>query len=273
MSTSTEARFSCRGVDGYLDGLFSGSSEELPEHVRRHIADCPRCARLHRLALGERTEEPASGGLADRMRSALPDELTPVKPLPSTRSLTLRFLAIFVVLGALFQFFLGAGGLERMSVSQTAFVALLLAAGAILVAVSLSWQMVPGERQRIPLPLLLAAFGAGFVIVVAALFPWVNRGFLDAGWSCARAGLLISVPVGAVLLFLAMRGAPLSYGKLGASLGAASGLLGLTVLQFHCEVVDAVHVLLSHGAIVVVATVVGGLLGVAASRVSSRRLP
>lgn len=269
MSTSTEATLSCQGVDGYLDRAFSGSSEELPEHVRRHIANCTRCARLQRLALGEGAGAAASDTLAGRMRSALPEELTPVKPLPSTRALTLRFLAIFVGLGALFQFFLGAGGLERMSVTQIAFVAVLLAVGAILVAVSLSWQMVPGERQRIPLPLLLAAFGAGFVVVVAALFPWVNRGFVDAGWSCARAGLLISVPVGAVLLYLAMRGAPLSYGKLGASLGAASGLLGLTVLQFHCPVVDAVHVLLSHGAIVVVATAVGGLVGMAATRLSA----
>ncbi len=272
MSTSTEARFSCQGVDGYLDGLFSGSSEELPEHVRRHIAECPRCAELHRFALAWGTEPAVFDELAGRISSALSEDLAPVKPLPSTGILTLRFLVIFAMLGGLLLFWMGAAGLQRMSVTQASFVAALLAAGAILLAVSLSWQMVPGERQRIPLPLLLAAFGAGFLLVAAGLFPWEGRGFVDAGWGCARAGLLISIPVGILLLYIAMRGAPLSYGKLGASLGATSGLLGLTVLQFHCENLDAAHVLFSHGAIVAVATAVGGLLGMAAMRLSTRML-
>jgi len=271
MSISAKARFSCQGVDGYIDGLFSGAAAELPEHVRRHIAECPRCAELHRFALAKGTEPAVSDDLAGRISSALSEDLRPVKPLPSTGILTLRFLAIFAALDALLLFWLGTAGLERMSVTQVSVVAALLAAGAVLLAVSLSWQMVPGERQRIPLPLLLAAFGAGFLLVAAGLFPWEGRGFVDAGWGCARAGLLISIPVGILLLYIAMRGAPLSYGKLGASLGATSGLLGLTVLQFHCDNLDAAHVLFSHGAIVAVSTAAGGLIGLAVSRFSLRK--
>jgi len=258
-------------VDSYLDGLFTGTSKDLPDAVRRHFADCPRCAELYRLILTQSGEELIPDGLGERIRVNLHRDLRPVKPLPSTRVLALRFLAILVVLGVPLLFFMGGGGLERMSVTQLAAVTALLGGTAILLAVSLSWQMVPGGCQRISIPLLLAAFGTGFSLVVAALFPWEGRGFVDAGWECAGAGLLISVPVGAVLLYLVTRGAPLSFGKLGASLGAASGLLGLTVLQFHCPIQDAAHVLFSHGSILVLSTAAGAILGLAAERLSARR--
>ena len=202
-----------------------------------------------------------SGELAERIHAQLKQDLNPVKPLPSSAVLAGRFFLILMVLGGLLTVWLGGGGIENMTSLQLLLVACILSAGALLLAVSLSWQMVPGKYQRIPPPVLIGAFAAGFLVVVAGMFPWNAADVLRTGWGCTRIGLMMAVPVGVALLYLAMRGAPLSYPTLGASLGAAAGLLGLTVLQFSCHNQEASHILVQHGAVVLLCIGVGYLLG------------
>ena len=59
---------------------------------------------------------------------------------------------------------------------------------------------------------------------------------------------------------------------LGASLGAVSGLLGLTVLQFSCDNQHAGHLILWHGAVVVISVASGYLFGRLAQFIAIRRL-
>jgi hypothetical protein len=51
---------------------------------------------------------------------------------------------------------------------------------------------------------------------------------------------------------------------MGASLGAIAGLLSVTVLQFKCDTQQAIHLLVWHGAVLVLSTTVGFLIGRAA---------
>ena len=269
MSIPANGITSCQQVDDYLDERFREAGE-LPEEVSSHVRSCPRCGKLLGWIVEVPPEKSAPGELAASIAAQLDGDLEPVKPLPSNTVLVFRFLAVFGALGVLFTLWMGPAGIEQMNLPQIVLVAGLLAAGAILLALSLSWQMAPGTYQRVPVKVMVGAFAAGFLVVVAALFPWNVQGVLDAGWGCTRIGMMMAVPVGGILLYLAMRGAPLSYPALGASLGAASGLLALTVLQFSCHMQEASHIILWHGAVVLLSIGAGYGLGLLADYFARR---
>ena len=254
-------------VDRFLD---RGGSK-VPGELADHVAGCARCRELYGWVLGPETPPELPNGVSNRISAEVKKSLTPVKPLPSTGRLAARFVGIFGVLVAVLVAFFGPGGAERMSRVQFAGVVVLLLAAAGLLAVFLSWQIIPGSLRRIPFSWLLGAFAAGFITVVALLFPWERiPEMLVAGWVCTYHGALIALPVGAVTLILALRGAPLSDRALGATVGAVAGLLSLTVLQFTCENQHAGHLLLWHGGVLVLSLAAGYAAGWAAEQVKLR---
>ncbi|MCP5113976.1 MAG: hypothetical protein GY953_24345, partial [bacterium] len=137
MSTRTDGITSCQQVDDCLDGQFSGDAGALPEPVRDHIQSCPRCAQLYQWIVEASLDEEVRDDFAASIAAQLEKDLEPVKPLPSTRVLVLRFLAVFAVLGGLFASWTGLAGVERMSLPHGVMVGAILAAGAVLLAVSL----------------------------------------------------------------------------------------------------------------------------------------
>jgi len=60
---------------------------------------------------------------------------------------------------------------------------------------------------------------------------------------------------------LVRRGAFLNLTALGGTLGAIAGLLSVTVLQFTCNMQEIAHLLVWHGGVLVISTVVGALIG------------
>lgn len=52
----------------------------------------------------------------------------------------------------------------------------------------------------------------------------------------------------------------------GGTLGATAGLLGLTVLQFRCIHQDALHLIVWHGSVLVLATATRALVALLAKR-------
>jgi hypothetical protein len=267
--STAKASITCEQADELLDSQF-GAAGDVPETASAHLQDCARCRRLYGWMLAGADAAPL--GIEAALSERICSKLKPVKPLPPTGALAGRFVAMFAVLVILMVGVLGAAGAENMTLPQLLVIAAVLGASAIFLSLSLSWQMVPGQHQRIPAPLLIGAFGLGFLVVVAAMFPWENMADLfDLGWGCTRAGLLMAIPAAGLLAFMATRGAPLSFGRLGASLGAASGLLALTVLQLHCGNQHAGHLLLWHGGVVLLCTAGGYVLGRAAEVVAARR--
>lgn len=259
-------------MDRHIDAQLGRSDAELPAAAAAHLAECERCAQLYQwLRDGAPGDEP-SPELTERIRNPLCAAMRPVKPLPSGRVLAARFLGVFSLLAILLVAATGAGGLANMSMLQFLVIGAVLGAAAVFLSVSLSWQMVPGRGHRIPAPLLIGVFAAGFLVVIASMFAWEDSSeMLSMGWGCTSMGLIVAAPVGALMLWLASRGAPLSLGMLGASLGATSGLLGLTVLQFHCPNQHAGHLLIWHGGVVAICVGAGYLLGRIAERVAARR--
>lgn len=115
----------------------------------------------------------------------------------------------------------------------------------------------------------LAALGAPVAFVLVGL-AWVPAGspgsFGDIGpgaalMPCALLGLLVVLPIVFVALWSMQRAFPSASAWRGAALGAAVGLLGSLALTLHCSSPFGGHVALAHGLPIVIAGLVGGLVG------------
>jgi hypothetical protein len=257
----------CTLVDGELDRQFERPAPELSPEARRHLEECQRCRGLHRWIAKPPLPVDISAELTRNIRTALVTSMQPVKPLPSARVFVLRLLGIFLALALGLIAIIGAAALEKMSSWQVLGITVILAAGAALLSVSVAWQMVPGGRQRISLELVSAAFALGFLAGVVLLFPWnESEPLLASGWACLLRGLAMAATGALFFWLLVRRGAPMSATRMGATLGAVAGLLGVTVLQFQCIHQYASHLLVWHGGVLLVSAGVGALLGNAVTR-------
>jgi len=272
MATDARVKLHCSQADKAVDRFLDRARGEPPRELVEHVASCARCRRLYSWVLGPGEPVELPNGVQELISRKLKESLQPVKPLPSAGRLAARFAGTFGLFTAALVAYFGPGGAAQMSVVQLVVVTAVLLTAAVLLAASLSWQMTPGSLHRIPLSWLVGAFVSGFTLVVAVLFPWERASqILSGGWACTYHGVLIAVPPGAAMLYLAARGAPLSYRTLGATVGAAAGLLSLTVLQFSCENQHAGHLLLWHGAVLALSTAAGYLAGWAAEQLALRR--
>jgi hypothetical protein len=148
---------------------------------------------------------------------------------------------------------------------QWGVVAAVLVSGAVLLAASLSRQMVPGGRLAIRPGRLLFGLAAAMALAVGILYPWKIEGpFVAWGAACTVPGTLFAVPPALAFLLILRQGAILSPGAVGASAGFLAGLAGAIGLHLQCWVVEAPHVLVWHLAVPVIGAALGYLVGKAA---------
>jgi hypothetical protein len=96
------------------------------------------------------------------------------------------------------------------------------------------------------------------------LFPWnAAASSVAQGRACLGAGLMMAVPAAFAFLLLARRGALLNRVMAGATVGAISGLFGVTVLQVHCPILEASHIVIWHGGVLLIAIAGGVAIGFA----------
>ncbi len=230
----------------------------------------------HRAKIDEQIDrrlelEPApslSPDLHRKISGVLTDSLQSVKPMPTAGVLAGQFAAIFVVFAAALIATMGITGFRTLDSLQAIGILTILAVGVLLLSLVLAWQIRPGSQQRISASLSWACFGVGFLTGAALLFPWRGaEAFIARGWPCLAMGSAVAIPGGILFWLLSRRGVPLSAGTFGGTLGAISGLLGLTVLQFRCIHQDAAHLLVWHGGVLLVSIAAGMLVAVAIERV------
>lgn len=253
----------CKRVDGEFDRLFEPPARPLSERARRHLAECERCRELYDwLARAPGLLEP-SPDVCRGIRQALAASLAPVTPLPPARVTAFRLVAAFVLFAMGMLAVMGAGGVDRMTQVQIFVMSGLLAGGVALLSLSLAWQMRPASRQSVTAAVAVGALVAGVLIGMALLFPWRwPEAYVRQGWMCGLMGSGAGAAPGAILFWLLIRrGAPLSLVKLGATLGAMAGLLGVAVLQFECSQQEAWHLLGWHGGVLIFSVAAGMALG------------
>jgi hypothetical protein len=262
----------CKLIDAELDRRFAGGAPEVSLRVQTHLDECERCRKLHSY-LFEGIASPGSvpRELQRRIVLTIRESLKPVMRLRSTSMIVAQLMLAFLLISAALTSMMKIAGIDVMDPRQLIGISLILTLGVTVLSLSLAWQMKPGSLHRIPARAALGILAAGLVVGILILFRWKTpEAFLARGWHCLRAGLAMAVPAAPVFGFLVRRGAPLSFGTLGATLGATAGLLAVTVLQFTCSLQDLGHLLVWHGGVLAISTFSGWLIGRSVSRLSER---
>jgi hypothetical protein len=267
-----ELKAECESVDAEFDSHFGAPRSDLSAQARRHLAECETCRNLYGWLSTPALPVSLSPEFSGRIRQTLKSSLKPVRPVGSTRIVAAQLFLIFVILAACVSPMMGGAGWLAMTMDQLAGVTAVLMAGTALLSFSLAWQMTPGSLQRVPARTAVAILAAAYLAVEAISFPWhAPEAFLQMGLHCLRYGLTMAVPAALLFGTLVWRGAPLGIETLGVTLGAFAGLLALTILQFNCDVGNAVHLVAWHGAVLVVSALAGFLIGRAVNAVQRNR--
>jgi predicted anti-sigma-YlaC factor YlaD len=249
-------------LDAELDKQFGGQSQPLSPQARQHLDECERCRKLYKYLAETPPTAAVSPEVQRRIVERAQKSLEPVSQLRSISVLAGQLLIVFVLLAAAASSMMKVAGIEAMNMGELIGISAILALGVVLLSRSLAWQMTPGSMQRIPARTALSILGAGLLIGIVFLFPWKTpEAFMTRGLRCLRIGLTLAVPTVVLFWILVRRGAPLNRTTLGATLGALAGLFSVTVLQFTCNLQDIGHLLVWHGGVLVISTVIGALLG------------
>src|SRR5262249_4873240 len=194
------------------------------------------CRTLMRVLLeGESRVAPSETQLK-RIETRIIKNLKPVRPLASSYFFLFTYAIIFLCIIAIGATSLGAkpfdgAGLSALSTAQRIAVFSTLAASAVLLAISMVKQMVPGSMHALAPVALPFGTLTGLTIVLAAAFqPQAERSFVATGLTCMRNGVTYAIAAG-VLLWLRLRRGGILYPELlGLTAGGLAGLVALSAL-------------------------------------------
>lgn len=235
----------CNDVNEALDvAPRAGTSN--PE-IREHLDRCSRCRKLV-AALGSPKSEAflSSGTIQQQIERRLLSDLQPVHRTRKERLLTALAL-IFVCSVAFGVSRVGAFALAAMSPLQAVVMLAAVGCGAALTAYSLVSQIMPGSLHRIRPQILPLAVILTLALLTVVLFQFQHeRNFWTESWWCIRAGTKFGALTAVPLWLVARRGAVLSPITTSLAAGLFAGLVGTAVLEIHCPILDAWHILFAH---------------------------
>lgn len=194
--------------------------------------------------------------LAAKVRARI-GEVKPVKPLASPGARALAAAALGIAIAALVAWAAGVRPLPDMPMGRP--VAFLATVAAATLGLWLAMRSaVPGSQPARPwitafLLLPLAFFGV--VLAVAG-----SAG--PAGpMQCLTMGLIVSFLPWLIAMGMLWRGHPVAPTLTGAIAGMATGLYGLAMLHLSCPNTGMVHLMVFHGGVIVLASLVGAAIG------------
>jgi hypothetical protein len=241
-----------------------GEESRLPLQAQDHVRSCNRCQELVLSLDSPVPLDPPSPATLRQITEGMATDLRPVRPVAPARYFLGALVGIFVSIVALGVYRLGAFAIAVMTPLQTAAILSALAISTCLLAYSLVHQMVPGSRHRIPPRLLPIAITLSLAVVIAVLFQFQReQHFWGNAWACIRAGTSIGALAAVPFWLMLRRGAVLSPIMSGAAIGLLAGLVGTSVLEFHCPNLDAWHILASHLGVAMLCALAGLLIGLA----------
>jgi hypothetical protein len=207
-----------------------------------------------------------------RIQTSIVADLKPTRPLAPSRILLFGCAIIFLSVVAVGALLLGMNGWRALSLLQRIVVFVTLAASAVLLAISMVRQMVPGSKHIFAPGVLLVAIPVVLLMAVAATFrSQQESAFLATGMMCLKNGLRYSIPAAFLLWLILRRGAILYPKFIGAVAGGLAGLAGLSVLEVNCPNLNGFHILVWHGGVVLISSLGGTLLGAAVESIEQWR--
>jgi hypothetical protein len=234
----------CNDINEVLDIAAIGGTSN-PE-IREHLETCARCRKLV-AALGQ----PKSEGLTstNRLQQIEGRLLSDLRPVHRTRKegLLAALALIFLCAVAFGVTRMGAFALAVMTPLQAAVMLAAVCGGAALTAYSLVSQIMPGSLHRIRPHILPIAVILSLALATVVLFQFEHeRNFWPASLWCIRAGTKFGALAAVPLWLVARRGAVLSPITTSLAGGLFAGLVGTAVLEIHCPILDAWHILFAH---------------------------
>jgi len=258
----SSSQVTCRDMDDVISSRTENSA--LGPQSAAHLVHCARCRSLTHLldevAAGERLRPSESQLL--RIQTKIVAALKPVRPLPPSSIYLLACAVIFFSMAAAGTLLLGTNGWHAFTMAQRITVFMTVSASAVLLAVSMVRQMVPGSKHAIAPAMLPLAIFAALILMMAATFRWRQESaFIAGGLRCMKNGLTYALPA-AFLLWLTLRRGAILFPKLmGATAGGLAGLIGLSVLEVNCPNLNVFHILVWHAGVVLISSLGGALVG------------
>ena len=206
-------------------------------------------------------DRPIDPRLVERITGNVLPGVTPVRPVPPRGVIEAKLIAA----GALIAFAgasrIGFYAIHRLSAAESAVIFPAVAVLIWLAAATATAAVIPGARQRFrPLPLIGLACGALVGIFAVLFHDYSTARFLHQGIGCLKAGLLDAVPAGVVAWLCLRRGFAVNSAAAGAAAGALAGLTGVLMLELHCPIFKAPHVMVWHVAVIPVCGAAGALM-------------
>ncbi|HLK51152.1 MAG TPA: NrsF family protein [Bryobacteraceae bacterium] len=237
----------CQEVERLIRGQARPTRFRLPDPAVAHLSQCPVCRGLAELLTRRDAAPPAPMEILRNLEQQIAQDLHAVKPMRPAAYYAAGFTAWFVAFAAAGGWMLKPLAVGVMSpwLCATIWAALGISAG--LVIMSLVGQMTPGCRGRVnPVRLPFA-----ILLILPAFFSTMlphraEADFWRLGWICLICGLTVFVPAAVAYGLLLRQGALLSPRLAGATLGLLGGLTGTTVLEIHCPLQTALHVVTWH---------------------------
>jgi hypothetical protein len=260
----------CRDIDDLMSSARENSVRT--PSATAHLTECGDCRALMSVL------HEAAGPVAPpetqlkRIQARILENLKPVRPLAPSLLFLFACAIIFICIVAIGAAPLEMHGWGALSTAQRIAVFATLAASAVLLAVSMVGQMVPGSKYAFAPAALPTTILAALLIVLATAFqPREEPAFVADGLVCMRSGFTYSIPA-AFLFWLVVRRGAILYPKLvAATAGGLAGLAGLSVLELNCSNLNVFHVLLWHWGVVLISSFAGALLGAAVQYIGRRR--
>jgi hypothetical protein len=212
---------------------------------------------LNRAAGASPDVDPA---LLDRISQSMGTSLRPVRPLPSPAALTAALMAVCVAVAAVGATLLGLHGIQSMGLHRIAviFPVLLILIG--LAADVCVGQMIPGSRHLLTPQVLLGSGCLALTAIFALLFTdYGTDRFVSQGMACLKAGLLHAIPTAALAWWILHRGFAVNSLAAGVAVGTLAGLAGVGMLELHCPLFEAPHIMVWHTAVLALSGAAGGL--------------
>lgn len=232
--------------------LSERSLASLPANLRAaadaHLAECPGCRVLIE-SIDGMNRMPLPHALF-----APPDELAPVRPMPSSPLFVGLAFLIPVAAAALAAWVKGPFGWHAMPQETAGLFAALSLAGLAGLALGFYRQFKPGSRDTIDGRAAAAVLLAGLIAFAAVEFPWhppVAGRLLGGAMRCLLFGTGIALATSLALLGWARLGFAPNPKSAAFWTGALSSAAGIIALGFHCPNLEVTHILLGHAPVVI----------------------
>lgn len=260
-----------------LDRLRADNPQSQPKDwssaAKEHLAGCERCAQLDTFLIQAQHVD-FSATLQRKIEDGIIHELRAVTPIPSTLRVSVGLVVIALAMTAVSNYHLGADGWQARSAVAFSANAGIVAIAFALLARNVSHAMSPGSSRQSALSLFSPYLALPLIALFASntvLYSYREMTeFAPLALHCWKIGVTVAALCAPLFWLLLRRGFVLNFVAEGAAVGLMSGLVGVTVLEIFCPLLERGHIAAGHIGAAITATLVGAIIAGALGRIKYR---